>query len=92
MISPSLIIRRLRVGITRCYKPGFEEYAAAKREFKIEGKKSEQKNNPGFDYSTESGRKESVYLEQNNGKIYLNGMTQSVSGLIFDSQFSIDLD
>ena len=74
------------------YKPGFKEYAATKRDFKIDAKKSEQKNSSGFDYTTESGSKGNFFINEHDGKIYLNGSTSSVGGLIFDSVFSPDLE
>lgn len=74
------------------YKPGFEEYATTKHDFKIDAKKSEQKNSSGFDYTTEAGGKGNFFLEQHGGKIYLNGSTPSVGGLIFDSEFRPDVE
>ncbi len=73
------------------YRPGFEEYATTKRDFKIDAKKSEQKNE-GFDYTTETGNKGNLYLDEHAGKIFLGGSNLSVNGLMFDSTFSPDLD
>ena len=73
------------------YRPGFEEYATTKRDFKIDAKKSEQKNNPGFDYTTETGSKGNLYLDEHTGKIFLGGSNLSVGDLMFDSNFSPDL-
>ena len=72
------------------YKPGFEEYAKNKRDFKFNGKKFDQKNNGVLDLTTESGSKGNLYLER-GGKIQLNMNNQSTNG-VFDSQFSPDLD
>ncbi len=72
------------------YKPGFEEYATPDRKFKLDGKKPEQKNYSGFDYTTESGIKGNLYIDEYGGKIHLN-MNTSMGGL-HDSTFSPDVE
>lgn len=74
------------------YKPGFEEYATTQRDFKLDAKKSEQKNSSDFDYTTESGSKGNFFLDEHSAKIYLNGSTPSMGGLIYDSEFSPDVE
>jgi len=74
------------------YKPGFEEYATAKRDFKFNAKKSEQKNALDFEITTESGSKGNFYPDQHAGKIYFNLNTPSMNGLQYDGNFSPDLD
>jgi hypothetical protein len=75
------------------YKPGFEEYATTQRDFKIDAKKSEREHSLDFEYITESGSKGSLYIDGYRGKINLNMHTpQSLGGLIFDYDFSPDLD
>lgn len=74
------------------YKPGFEEYATTQRDFKFDAKKSEQKNSSGYDYTTESGTKGNIYLDEYSGKINLHINTSSIGGLLFDSTFSPDVE
>ncbi|MDR3602331.1 MAG: hypothetical protein P4L49_17905 [Desulfosporosinus sp.] len=76
------------------YKPGFEEYATAQRDFKFAAKKSEQQGNPIYDITTESMNtgKGIIYFDQNGGKINFNINPLSNGGLQFDSNFSPDLD
>ena len=74
------------------YKPGFEEYATPQRDFKFDAKKSAQKGNPSYDFTTESVNKGNIYFDQNGGKINFNMNTMSSNGGIqFDSMFSPDL-
>lgn len=74
------------------YKPGFEEYANNKRDFKFNAQKPDNENSSGFDYTTDAGRKGNLYLEEQGGKIYFNGSISGENGLMFDSNFSPDLD
>ncbi|ODA40490.1 hypothetical protein [Desulfosporosinus sp. BG] len=74
------------------YKPGFEEYANSERDFKFNAKKSDQKNSSEFDYTTESGSKRSIYVDDHSGQLYLNGVMMSRGNLIFDSSFRPDLE
>lgn len=74
------------------YKPGFEEYAANQRDFKINAKKSDREHSLDFVYTTESGSQGSLYIDEYEGKIHFNMHTPSLGGLIFDNNFSPDLD
>ena len=73
------------------YKPGFEEYATTKRDFKFTAKKAEGEKRSDFQMTTESGGKGSLYPDQYAGKINFN-LDQSMGGLQFDGNFSPDLD
>ena len=74
------------------YKPGFEEYATAQRDFKFDAKKSEQKGSLGYDFTTESVSKGNLWFDQTRGKIsfYINTMSSN-GGVQFDSNFNPDL-
>lgn len=74
------------------YKPGFEEYVNKDSEFKFDAQKSSEKNSSDFNYTTESGNKGDIYLDEHQGKLYLNGGPMSRGDLILDSTFSPDLE
>jgi len=74
------------------YKPGFEEYATAERDFKFTAQKPNGENRSDFEFTTESGRKGNLYPDQHAGKIDLNLDTESMGGLLYDSTFSPYLD
>ncbi|TGE36375.1 hypothetical protein E4K67_20840 [Desulfosporosinus fructosivorans] len=74
------------------YKPGFEEYATTQRNFEIDAKMSDKENSSGYDYTTKSGSKGDLFIDEHSAKIYVNGITQSMSGLIFNSEFSPDVE
>lgn len=74
------------------YKPGFEEYANNKREFKFTAQNSEEKNSSGFEFITESGSRGNLYIDEYGGKIHFNLNTSSPSSLRFDSSFSPDVE
>jgi hypothetical protein len=77
---------------TEEYKPGFEDYAKNKRDFKFDAKKSEEKNSSGFDITTESGTKGDLYINGHDGKIEFHMNNSSTGGVQYDSTFSPDLD
>jgi len=74
------------------YKPGFEEYATAQRDFKFDAKKSEQKGAQSYDFTAESVSKGDLWFDQTGGKILFNMNTMSSMSSKFDSTFSPDLD
>jgi hypothetical protein len=75
------------------YKPEFEAYATTERDFKFNAQKPDVVNVSGFEYTTESGSKGNIYLDQYAGKIHLSGRNPlSVGDLIFDYNFSPDLE
>lgn len=74
------------------YKPGFEEYANNKRDFKFIAQRPEENNRSDFEITTESGNKGSIYFDGHGGKIHFNLNTATMGGLQFDPSFSPDLD
>jgi len=76
------------------YKVGFEQYAKADLDSKIDAKKSEQQGNPSFEFTTESGSKGSLYFDQYSAKIQynLNNQTMNKGDSMFDSTFSPDVE
>lgn len=74
------------------YKPGFEEYAKNKSDFKFTAQRPEEKNRSDFEITTESGSKGNIYFDEHGGKIHFNLNTASMGGMQFDPSFSPDLD
>ena len=74
------------------YKPGFEDYANSKSEFKFDATNSDEKNGSGFDFTTESGNHGNLYIDDYSSKIHFNLNTSSPNGRSFDSTFSPDVE
>ena len=73
------------------YKPGFEEYAASKQDFSFTAQKTNN-NSPDYNYTTESGQRGDLFLDDHAGKIYFNGGFAAKGGGIYDTTFSPDLE
>ena len=80
------------------YKPGFEEYATNKSEFKFDAQFEPKSggHSASFDLTNEAGNKAhwSINFDEHGGKVYLNinGYQASKGGLLFDSVFTPALD